>query len=74
MKTNVLHGMGTGEMRLLFATEAYSMGTDVPDIRRIVHYGVPSTLESKIPFTSNKHCKMCNTPVTVLNTFEWAIT
>ncbi len=36
-----------GDLRLLFATEAYSMGTDAPDIERIVHAGVPKCLESK---------------------------
>ena len=35
-----------GELRLLFPTEAYSMRTDSPDIRRIIHSG-PPCLESK---------------------------
>jgi superfamily II DNA/RNA helicase len=35
-----------GSLKLLFATEAYSMGTDAPDVRRVVHAGVPATLES----------------------------
>jgi superfamily II DNA helicase RecQ len=34
-----------GELRLLFATEAFSMGVDVPDVRRIIHIGPPATLE-----------------------------
>ena len=34
-------------IRLLFATEAYNMGTDAPDIKKIVHFGVPGSLESK---------------------------
>ena len=36
-----------GEIKLLLATEAYGMGVDTPDIRRIVHAGPPCTLESK---------------------------
>ena len=35
-----------GALRLLFATEAYGMGIDVPDIWKIVHIGPPSNLES----------------------------
>ena len=35
-----------GALRLLIATEAYEMGTDVQDIRTIVHIGPPSNLES----------------------------
>ena len=35
-----------GALRLLFATEAYGMGIDVLDIRKIVHIGPPSNLES----------------------------
>ncbi|XP_069141130.1 ATP-dependent DNA helicase RecQ-like [Argopecten irradians] len=47
MKDDVLKNFSSpnGEIRLLFATEAYSMGTDVEDIRRIIHLGVPSSLE-----------------------------
>lgn len=36
-----------GQIRLLFATEAYSMGVDAPDISRVVHAGAPATMESK---------------------------
>lgn len=34
-----------GKLRLLFASEAFSMGVDIQDIRRIVHLGPPKTLE-----------------------------
>lgn len=33
------------EVRHLVATKAYGMGIDKPDIRYIVHYGMPSSLE-----------------------------
>ena len=36
-----------GHIRLLFATEAYGMGADAPDVRRIIHIGPPASLESK---------------------------
>ena len=38
-------------LRVLFATEAYGMGADAPDVRDVVHIGVPSSLDSK--FVSN---------------------
>ena len=34
-----------GQTKLLLATPAFGMGVDCPDIRRVVHAGVPSTLE-----------------------------
>ena len=48
MKEKVLDSMrASGAIRLLFATEAFSMGTDSPDIRRVLHFGVPKTVECK---------------------------
>ena len=47
MKEDVQLGMREDRIRLFIATEAYSMGTDSPDIRKIIHFGVPYTLESK---------------------------
>lgn len=35
-------------LKLLFAMEAFSMGNDAPNIRRIKHFGPPSSLESKL--------------------------
>ena len=43
-----------GQIKLLFATEAYGMGADSPDIRRIVHVGPPNSLESKHLFQIQK--------------------
>lgn len=37
--------MKNGKIKLLFATEAYGMGTDAPDIHQIIHIGPPSSLE-----------------------------
>lgn len=33
------------KLRLLFATVAFGMGVDCPDIRRIIHWGIPDSLE-----------------------------
>ena len=48
MKTFIVNDMRNpaGTIRLLFATEAYGMGIDVQDIRKIAHIGPPSNLES----------------------------
>ncbi|KAK3107748.1 hypothetical protein FSP39_021354 [Pinctada imbricata] len=48
MKEKLVQEMGhpSSKLKLLFATEAYSMGTDAPNIRRIVHIGPPSSLDT----------------------------
>ena len=40
-------GSNDSKTKLLFATEAYGMGVDCPDIRRVIHASAPCTLESK---------------------------
>ena len=43
MKEKTVHKMRDpmGAVKLLFATESYSMGTDAPNIRRIIHFCPP---------------------------------
>ncbi len=36
-----------GTVKLLFANEAYSMGVDVHNVRRIIFIGSPGTIESQ---------------------------
>ena len=37
-----------GVLRLIIATSAFGMGIDCPDVRRVVHWGMPSTLEQYV--------------------------
>lgn len=49
MKALITHRMHEthDSLRLVFATEAYGTGIDVPDIKQIIHVGPPNTMESK---------------------------
>jgi len=37
-----------GNIRLIIATTAFAMGVDCPGISRIIHWGIPSTIEEYI--------------------------
>ena len=43
----VLHHFAllVGNLRLVVATTAFGMGIDCPDIRRVIHWGFPATIE-----------------------------
>ncbi|SMN01872.1 ATP-dependent DNA helicase RecQ [uncultured Candidatus Thioglobus sp.] len=40
-----------GSLRLVFATVAFAMGLDAPDVRRIIHWGPPSDIEMYVQET-----------------------
>ena len=35
-------------LKLIICTSAFGMGVDIPDIRRVVHWGLPSTIEEYV--------------------------
>ena len=37
-----------GHLQLLIATSAFGMVIDCPDIRRVIHWGLPSTVEEYV--------------------------
>lgn len=45
-KLEVLQKFKAGELLVVFATKAFGMGVDIPDIRKTIHYGLPSSFES----------------------------
>ncbi len=45
-RTRAQDGFVAGRTRVLVATNAFGMGIDVPDIRAIVHYQTPGSLEA----------------------------
>ena len=44
-KDYVLEAFERGEVRVVFATNAFGMGVDIPDIRVVVHYLIPESIE-----------------------------
>lgn len=44
-KDEVLDGFTAGNIRVVFATGAFGMGIDIPDIRGVIHYLLPESIE-----------------------------
>lgn len=44
-KIEVIKKFKTGELQLVFATSAFGMGIDIPDIRGVIHYLLPESIE-----------------------------
>ncbi len=44
-KIKKLNQFKNGNKLVFFATKAFGMGVDIPDIRKTIHYGLPSSLE-----------------------------
>ena len=45
-KEQTLLDFKDGKLLVVLATKAFGMGVDVPDIRKTIHYGLPSSFES----------------------------
>jgi ATP-dependent DNA helicase RecQ len=45
-RTRIQEDFGAGRTRILTATNAFGMGIDHPDVRLVVHYQMPGTLEA----------------------------
>jgi ATP-dependent DNA helicase RecQ len=46
MKSQIINDFVNDKYRLMFATKAFGMGIDKPNIRYTIHYGMPSSIES----------------------------
>lgn len=44
-RERVQDGFKNGTLSVVVATNAFGMGIDVPDIREVIHFGVPSSIE-----------------------------
>lgn len=44
-KDRILYGFQSGEVKIVFATSAFGMGVDIPDIRVVVHYLISESVE-----------------------------
>lgn len=45
-RTQIQDQYRSGKIRMLFATNAFGMGVDQPDVRLVIHYQMPANIES----------------------------
>ena len=52
-KEDVIHSFSEvgGTLRVVIATTAFGMGVDCPDIRRVIHWGLPTSIEEYVQET-----------------------
>ena len=48
-KIEVIRKFKAGELELVFATSAFGMGIDIPDIRGVIHYLLPEVHRAVLP-------------------------
>jgi ATP-dependent DNA helicase RecQ len=46
LRRRIQEGFTQGQIRVVVATSAFGMGVDIPDIRRVIHYHLPGSLEA----------------------------
>src|SRR5216684_4013602 len=46
LRRRVQEDFSQGRIRVVVATSAFGMGVDIPDIRRVIHYHLPGSLEA----------------------------
>ena len=72
-RTNVQDAFVAGDIRFIAATNAFGMGIDVPDIRAVIHFGVPGSIEAYVQETGRAGRDGQPAAVTLIDS-EFAVT
>ncbi len=82
-RAEVQDGFLSGELPIVVATVAFGMGVDKPDVRRVIHYNLPKSIENFVQETGRAGrdglpavCDLiaCADDLTVLENFVYADT